>query len=94
MNLSVLLPIISLPAISPSFFLSNSPEDIPLSFPFFQSNQGTGIPDELMVGYGDWCVASEGLHMGIDLLPASNDDHVLNPFDETMYSIGSATLRL
>ena len=65
-----------------SVAVSVQPADIPLSFPFFQSGQSTGIFPELMVGYGDWCVASEGLHPGIDLYSGSVIDSVLNPFDQ------------
>ncbi len=66
-----------------------SPEDIPLSFPFFQSGQSSGIRDELMVGYGDYCDLGQQLHMGIDFLPESDNDQVLNPFNIPMYSIGA-----
>ncbi len=51
---------------SVSIAVATSPENIPLSFPFFQNGQSTGIPDKLMVGYGDWCIPGEGLHPGID----------------------------
>ncbi len=80
----ILLITISLPALSTTI-----PGDIPLSFPFFQSSQSTDSRDELMVGYGDWCAAAQGLHMGIDFFAANADDQVLNPFDVTMYSIGA-----
>ncbi len=89
MNPSKLLTVILLITVSVTALSSTIPGDIPLSFPFFQSSQSTGIPDELMVGYGDWCVAAEGLHMGIDFFAANADDQVLNPFDVTMYSIGA-----
>ena len=72
-----------------SIAVGTSPGDIPLSFPFFQSGQSSGIPDELMVGYGDWCVAFEGIHPGIDFFASSETDQVLNPFDQTMYSLGA-----
>jgi hypothetical protein len=65
-----------------SVAVSVQPADIPLSFPFFQSGQSTGISPALMVGYGDWCVASEGLHPGIDLYSGSVMDSVLSLFNQ------------
>ncbi|MCK5786524.1 MAG: hypothetical protein KAH54_08190, partial [Candidatus Sabulitectum sp.] len=88
MNISrfILMVILQL---SVSIVFADSPGNIPISFPFFQSSQSTGIPDELMVGYGDWCVAFEGIHPGTDFFAASGIDQVLNPFDQTMYSLGA-----
>ena len=87
-----LLPIVILLCCSVAVQASTNPQDIPLSFPFFQSGQSSGIRDQLMVGYGDWTTLDatlEGLHMGIDLYPESDADQVLNPFNSTMYSIGA-----
>ena len=53
-----LLPIIILLCCSAVVQATTNPEDIRLSFPFFQSGQSSGIRDELMVGYGDWCCES------------------------------------
>ena len=55
--------------------------DIPwlVSWPFFQNAQA---PHGVIEGYGDWCVASEGLHPGIDLYSGSVMDSLLNPFDQ------------
>ena len=72
-----------------SLAAGTSPDNFPLSFPFFESGQSSGILDELMVGYGDWCVASEGLHPGIDFFASSGTDQVLNPFDQALYSLGA-----
>ncbi|MBD3276739.1 MAG: hypothetical protein GF388_00415 [Candidatus Aegiribacteria sp.] len=83
------LPIIILLCCSVAVHASTNPEDIRLSFPFFQSGQSSGIRDELMVGYGDYCFVPEQLHMGIDFFPESEADQVLNPFNTTMYSIGA-----
>ncbi len=52
-----------------------SPQDIPLSFPFFQSGQSSGTRDELMIGYGDYCDLGEQLHMGIDFLKSESETY-------------------
>ncbi|MBN2861315.1 MAG: hypothetical protein JXK93_13700, partial [Sphaerochaetaceae bacterium] len=92
MKSSRLLPILILLCCSVAVQATTNPENIPLSFPFFQSGQISGARDELMVGYGDYTTtiaSEEGLHMGIDLYPESAADQVLNPFDATMYSLGA-----
>jgi hypothetical protein len=81
MNISRFILMVVL-QLSVSILLADSPGDIKISFPFFQSGQSSGIPDELMAGYGDWCVASEGLHPGIDLYSGSVMDSVLSPFNQ------------
>ncbi len=50
-----------------------------LSWPLFENTSG---PSGVLNGYGDWCVASEGLHPGIDLYSGSVMDSVLSPFNQ------------
>ena len=72
-----------------SVAVSVAPADIPLSFPFFQSGQSTGISPELMVGYGDWCVIGEGAHAGTNQYFGLTEDSVLCLSDRSVHSIQS-----
>jgi len=77
--------VVSLLLLSTSAFSDDRSTPWLVSWPFFQNAQS---PHKIIGGYGDWCVAFEGAHPGLDFgaVPVP-DDSVLLPTDNTSYTL-------
>ena len=60
---SIFACLILLLSLSTSTFSDNRGTPWPVSWPFFQNAQA---PHSIQIGYGDWCVFSEGAHPGLN----------------------------
>ena len=75
--------LISLLLFSTSTFSDDRSTPWLVSWPFFQNTQS---PHKIIGGYGDWCVAYEGAHPGLDF-GVEPEDSVLLPTDNTSYTL-------